>query len=114
MPYAEPAQIPTKELSGIEALPYPTTVDKLYRIELDLTNTKCNPLVDTGLVASFISAKLFAELTPKKVEYATSKKNNRIPQFKSAAGTPIEPEGYYSDPLKINKNILSRHTFYSL
>ena len=33
MPYAEPAQIPTKELSGIEALPYPTTVDKLYRIE---------------------------------------------------------------------------------
>ena len=70
--------------------------------------------MDTGSVASFISAKLLAELTPKKVEYATPKKNNRIPQFKSAAGTPIEPEGYYSDPLKINKNILSRHTFYSL
>ena len=112
MPYSEPTQIPTKELNGIEALPYPTTVDKLYRIELDLTNTKCNPLVDTGSVASFISAKLFAELAPKKVEYATKKKNNRIPQFKSAAGTTIEPEGYYSVPLKINKNILSRHTFY--
>ena len=46
------------------------------------------------------------------MEYATKKKNNRIPQFKSAAGTTIEPEGYYSVPLKINKNILSRHTFY--
>ena len=100
MPYKEPEKIPTIE-NGIEALPYPKTVNKLYRFPLTLSTEKCNPLVDTGSVASFISADFLADLVPNGVNYANKPNQNRPIQFKSASGTPIEPLGYFSIPLTL-------------
>ena len=111
MPYKEPEKIPTIE-NGIEALPYPKTVNKLYRFPLTLSTEKCNPLVDTGSVASFISADFLADLVPNGVNYANKPNQNRPIQFKSASGTPIEPLGYFSIPLTIKDDLKSRHPFY--
>ena len=94
----------------LERLPYPHTVHKLFRIPLQLSDKISTALLDTGSVASFISTDIFYELSPKKIQ--DTKNESLVPHFRCAAGQVMEPVGYYSVPLTIEKKVHTRHPFY--
>ena len=82
-----PSEIQNNQI--ITSLPFPKTLNDLYRLPITLTDKPSNALLDTGAIASFISVDLFSKLTPKKVENV---KNIGIaPQFTSASGNSIKP-----------------------
>ena len=103
-------EIPKDEELKIKRLPFPNIYHKLFRLALLLTKHQCRALVDTGSVASFISAKLFSKLSARRIEEVPE--DVVTPHFKSASGSPIIPLGYYSVPIKLNDKLIITNPFY--